>query len=137
MVDFLASSAVELIEKMEARKSKSSSIWPVNIFSYSERVKTFHGKLTSFMEKYIYPNESVVEEALKKAPRYIKFANVDITEKFLLFYCNYKRKQRKKDCGIYFCQIVKFIHNSCFLISKYAPGLSNLEYAPLAEIMGR
>lgn len=110
MVDFLASAAVELIEKMESRKSNSSVSWPVNIFSYSERVKTLQGKLNSFMEKYIYPNESVVEAALKKAPRYSIFTSIYVVEKFLPFYCNYKRKQRRKVCGIYFCRIVKFVH---------------------------
>ncbi|WP_257350419.1 acyl-CoA dehydrogenase family protein [Pseudalkalibacillus decolorationis] len=86
-------------------------------FDYSEKVQDLQGKLTAFMDEYIYPNEKVYEDQLSKENR---FSTVPpILEEL-------KKKAKEKD-----------LWNLFLPESEYGAGLTNIEYAPLCEIMGR
>ncbi len=86
-------------------------------FMFSERVQEFQKRLTEFMDEFIYPNEKVYEEQLNE---YDRFATVPPIMEEL--------KQKAKERELW---------NLFLPDSKYGAGLSNLEYAPLCEIMGR
>jgi acyl-CoA dehydrogenase len=86
-------------------------------FAYTERVNNLRQQLNDFMEHYIYPNEATYKEqiAVSGNPHH----HAGIVDEL-------KRKARTE--GLW----------NLFLPDKeYGAGLSNLEYAPLAEIMGR
>ena len=87
-------------------------------FDYSPKVKELQSQLHQFMEQFIYPNESVYEEQVKSGEGSWKYVPPIIEE----------LKEAAKKQGLW----------NLFLPSKrYGAGLSNLEYAPLCEIMGR
>ncbi|RSK27372.1 acyl-CoA dehydrogenase [Bacillus sp. HMF5848] len=87
-------------------------------FSYTDKVKGLQEKVTQFMEDNIYPNERLYEEQINQFPnRWV--AVPPIMEEL---------KERAKDEGLW---------NLFLPESEYGAGLSNLEYAPLCEIMGR
>ena len=87
-------------------------------FSYSEKVVNLQEKLNTFMEEHIYPNEKVFEEQLNsQGDRWS--AVPPIIEEL---------KEKAKKEGLW---------NLFLPDEKYGAGLTNLEYAPLAEIMGR
>jgi acyl-CoA dehydrogenase len=86
-------------------------------FEYSPRVKEMQQRLTAFMDEHIYPSEPAYYEHTRGDKRW---EPVPIIEAL-------KPKARK--AGLW---------NLFLPHSKRAPeGLSNLEYAPLCEIMGR
>ena len=86
-------------------------------FMYSEKTKKLQKELTEFMEQYVYPNEQTYEEQLNEGKD--RWHVPPIMEEL---------KQKAKDAGLW----------NLFLPEKENPyGLTNLEYAPLAEIMGR
>lgn len=87
-------------------------------FSYSEKTQALIGKLTTFMNEYVYPNERVFEEQLAAQPD--RWAEVPPIIDEL------KVKAQEQD-----------LWNLFLPDSKLGGGLSNLEYAPLCEIMGR
>ncbi|GLO65122.1 acyl-CoA dehydrogenase [Oceanobacillus sp. E9] len=86
-------------------------------FEYSDKVKSYQEKLTSFMESYIYPNEKLYQEQLDPMDRFSTIP--PILEEL---------KQKAKDEKLW---------NLFLPDSDYGVGLTNLEYAPLCEIMGR
>src|SRR5574341_743680 len=86
-------------------------------FEYSPRVQELRNKLIAFMDEHIYPNEPAYYAHTRSDKRW---EPVPIIEEL-------KPKARK--AGLW---------NLFLPHSKRAPeGLSNLEYAPLCEIMGR
>ncbi|MFP7299402.1 acyl-CoA dehydrogenase [Neobacillus niacini] len=87
-------------------------------FLYSAKVKELQTKLTNFMEEYVYPNEKVFEQQLNEQENRWN-AVPQIMENL---------KERAKDAGLW---------NLFLPDSEYGAGLTNLEYAPLCEIMGR
>ncbi|MEY9973507.1 acyl-CoA dehydrogenase [Lysinibacillus sp. RC46] len=87
-------------------------------FSYSEKVVKLQEKLTNFMEQYIYPNEAVFA-AQVEAMEDRWGAIPPIMEEL---------KRKAKEAGLW---------NLFLPESEYGAGLTNLEYAPLCEIMGR
>jgi acyl-CoA dehydrogenase len=87
-------------------------------FSYSDKVIELQEKLSAFMDEHVYPNEKVYEEQLNASPN--RWSQVpQIMEKL---------KSLAKEQGLW---------NLFLPDSEYGAGLSNLEYAPLCEIMGR
>lgn len=85
------------------------------IFKKSDKVEKLEQKLIQFMEEHIYPNEAVYEEQLKEN----HWDEPPIMEEL---------KERAKDAGLW---------NLFLPESENGAGLTNLEYAPLCEIMGR
>lgn len=86
-------------------------------FDYSGKVKEYEKRLTAFMEEYIYPNEKVYHEQIDKHDPFSKIP--PIMEEL---------KEKAKQAGLW---------NLFLPESEYGAGLTNLEYAPLCEIMGR
>ncbi|HRN59774.1 MAG TPA: acyl-CoA dehydrogenase family protein [Chiayiivirga sp.] len=88
-------------------------------FEYSPKVKDLIARLEAFMDEHVYPIEKEREQwQHDQANRWQPWPGVE------------KIKQAARDAGLW----------NLFLPHEYAPwspGLTNLEYAPLAEIMGR
>jgi acyl-CoA dehydrogenase len=85
-------------------------------FDYSQKVKELQTKLLAFMDEYIYPNESTYHEQLNTGERW---EAIQIIEDL---------KPIAKAAGLW---------NLFLPESDAGAGLTNLEYAPLCEIMGR
>ncbi len=86
-------------------------------FEYSPRVKDLQKRLNAFMDEHIYPNESKYYAHVRGDKRW---EAVPIIEEL---------KPKARAAGLW---------NLFLPHSKRVPeGLSNLEYAPLCEIMGR
>jgi len=86
-------------------------------FAPSPKVREFQDKLTAFMEEHIYAAEAVAQEQIAASGNPHHHAQI-IQE----------LKQRAHTAGLW----------NLFLPDQtYGAGLTNLEYAPLAEIMGR
>jgi acyl-CoA dehydrogenase len=86
-------------------------------FEYSPRVKELQKRLTAFMDEHIYPNEDKYYAHVRGDKRW---EPVPVIEEL---------KPKAKKAGLW---------NLFLPHSKRVPeGLSNLEYAPLCEIMGR
>ncbi len=86
-------------------------------FEYSEKVKALLDKLNQFMDEHVYPNEMLMHQQVEqdrwKTPPLMK-----------------KLQQKAREIGLW----------NLFLppvYGEYSPGLTNLEYAPLAEVMGK
>ena len=90
-------------------------------FAYSPKVEELRSKLLAFMDEYIYPNEHKVDEEIEANRR---AGNAWIPTKLIE-----ELKPKAQAAGLWNLFLPK---------SARAPeGLSNLEYAPLCEIMGR
>ncbi|WHY65224.1 acyl-CoA dehydrogenase [Neobacillus sp. SuZ13] len=87
-------------------------------FSYSQRVKELQEKLTAFMEANVYPNERIYEQQLNEQES--RWSAVPPIMEEL--------KEKAKAEGLW---------NLFLPESEYGAGLTNQEYAPLCEIMGR
>jgi len=86
-------------------------------FAFSPKVNELRQKLVAFMEQYIYPNERVPHEQVAASGN--PHHHAEIVDEL---------KQKAKEQGLW----------NLFLPDKeFGAGLTNLEYAPLAEIMGR
>jgi acyl-CoA dehydrogenase len=85
-------------------------------FEYTEKVKTLEARLWAFMDEHIYPNEAAYHEQIRQGDCW---QPVPIIEEL---------KPKARQAGLW----------NLFLPDKaHGPGLTNLEYAPLCEIMGR
>jgi acyl-CoA dehydrogenase len=94
-------------------------------FEYSEKVKYLQKKLSAFMEEHIYPNEALFYEQIEENTRQgNRWQPVPIIEQL-------KPKARAEGLWNLFLPIESDPD------SQYGAGLTNLEYAPLCEIMGR
>jgi len=85
-------------------------------FAHSDKVKDLSRRLGAFMETHVYPNEKTFHEQVSKGDRWQPTAIVE----------ELKKKARAE--GLW---------NLFLPESKRGAGLTNLEYAPLCEIMGR
>src|SRR5688500_2815872 len=84
-------------------------------FEFSAKVKELQAKLTDFMEAQIYPNEQLRLEQIEAD----RWRQPPIMEEL---------KVEARKAGLW----------NLFLPNKeHGAGLTNMEYAPLAEIMGR
>ena len=86
-------------------------------FYYSEKVKKLRAELEEFMDEHVYPNERTYAEQL--AAFEDRWSIPPIMEEL---------KDRAKSAGLW---------NLFLPDSDLGAGLTNLEYAPLCEVMGR
>ncbi|TWX52210.1 acyl-CoA dehydrogenase family protein [Colwellia hornerae] len=86
-------------------------------FEYSDKVNALINRVNLFMDKYVYPAEQKMHEQVAQEP----WSTPPLMEEL---------KAKAKAEGLW----------NLFLplsYGKYSAGLTNLEYAPLAEIMGK
>lgn len=86
-------------------------------FDHTPKVRELQSALTAFMQDHVYANESLFFDYLEQAES--RWTVPPIMEEL---------KARARAAGLW---------NLFLPESEYGVGLSNLEYAPLAEIMGR
>jgi acyl-CoA dehydrogenase len=85
-------------------------------FEFSDKVKDLQKRLTAFMDEHIYPNEGTYKEHCQ-GPN--KWQPVPVIEEL---------KPKARAAGLW---------NLFLPASERGAGLTNLEYAPLCEVMGR
>lgn len=85
-------------------------------FEHSDKVKELQRRLTAFMEEHVYPNEKRWHEEIHTGDRWQPSKIIE------------ELKPKARAAGLW----------NLFLPSReHGAGLTNLEYAPLCEIMGR
>ncbi|MDB5770228.1 MAG: acyl-CoA dehydrogenase [Burkholderia sp.] len=89
-------------------------------FTFSDKVKDLQQRVSAFMDQHVYPAEHVFEAEMDAARRN---GNPWVPTKIVE-----ELKQKARAEGLW---------NLFLPESKYGAGLTNLEYAPLCEIMGR
>lgn len=89
-------------------------------FNYSPRTIELQTRLNAFMEEHIYTAETAVLEELQ--------ANTAAGKRWTPLQVVERLKAKARDAGLW---------NLFLPESEYGAGLTNQEYAPLAEIMGR
>jgi acyl-CoA dehydrogenase len=85
-------------------------------FEYSDTTKELSLRVEKFMRDYVYPNETTFDEQVSAGDRWRPVQILD------------DLKSKAKDEGLW---------NLFLPESDYGAGLTNIEYAPLCEIMGR
>ena len=85
-------------------------------FDHSPKAKDLQARLTAFMNEHIYPNEAAYRRQVREGERW---QPVPIIEEL---------KPQARSAGLW---------NLFLPESEYGAGLTNVEYAPLCEIMGR
>ncbi len=85
-------------------------------FEFSEKVRSLQKKLEAFMDEHIYPNEQRFENEAKQGDRWKPSRIIE------------ELKPKSRAAGLW---------NLFLPESEDGAGLTNLEYAPLCEIMGR
>jgi acyl-CoA dehydrogenase len=85
-------------------------------FEYSDKVKSLQKRLQAFMDEYIYPNEQRHHDELDHGDRWQPSRVIE------------ELKPKARAAGLW---------NLFLPESEHGAGLTNLEYAPLCEIMGR
>ena len=86
------------------------------IFETSKRARDLHAQVSRFMDEHVFPNETLAGRQIAEGDRW---EPVPIIETL---------KARAKAQGLW---------NLFLPESEYGAGLTNLEYAPLCELMGR
>jgi acyl-CoA dehydrogenase len=85
-------------------------------FEFSPKVKDLQKRLTAFMDEHIYPNESKFQAHCEGPDRWQPAPVIE------------ELKPKARAAGLW---------NLFLPASEHGAGLTNLEYAPLCEIMGR
>ncbi len=85
-------------------------------FKFSEKVEKYRARLLAFMDEHVYPNERTYIEQLDAGDRWNSPAIME------------DLKAKARDVELW---------NLFLPESEYGAGLTNMEYAPLCEIMGR
>ncbi|MFN3230525.1 MAG: acyl-CoA dehydrogenase family protein [Alphaproteobacteria bacterium] len=93
-------------------------------FAFSPRVQDLQQRLTTFMDEHVLPNEELFYEQLDTQPT--RFSTPAILDEL---------KEKAKAEGLWNLYLPHPFEAPNG--KTYGEGLSNLEYAPLAEIMGR
>lgn len=89
-------------------------------FEFSDKTKDLHARLTRFMEDHVYPNEeAIAKEGFDQPDDFRKWRPLETIEPL---------KAKAREAGLW---------NLFLADSPLGEGLTNLEYAPLAEVMGR
>ena len=84
-------------------------------FEHSQRAVELQVRLSAFMERYVYPVETLYQEQVENGHRHHRPPTLE------------ELKRRARAEGLW----------NLFLPGEHGAGITNLEYAPLAEIMGR
>ncbi len=84
-------------------------------FAFSDKVQDLRRRLQAFMDEYIYPNEQRFEEEVDRE----RWSPTPVIEEL---------KPKARAAGLW---------NLFLPDTEFGAGLTNLEYAPLCEIMGR
>ncbi|MEB1807550.1 MAG: acyl-CoA dehydrogenase [Bacillaceae bacterium] len=87
-------------------------------FDFSPKVQELQARLTDFMNEVVYPNEKAYKEQLDQQET--RWSDIPPVME--------EMKKKAKEAGLW---------NLFLPESDHGAGLSNLEYAPLCEIMGR
>jgi acyl-CoA dehydrogenase len=85
-------------------------------FEYSEKVQSLRQRLLAFMDEHIYPNEQRYQDDIDSGDRWAPSRVIE------------ELKPKARAAGLW---------NLFLPASDLGAGLTNLEYAPLCEIMGR
>ena len=85
-------------------------------FEFSDKVIGLREQVQAFMDAHVYPNEQAMQDHLATTDN--PWVTPPLVEDL---------KAKARDAGLW----------NLFLPGKHGAGLTNLEYAPLAEIMGR
>ena len=85
-------------------------------FTFNEKTKEYQERVSAFMDKHIYPNEHRFHQEVAAGDRWQPVQMID------------ELKPLAKEAGLW---------NLFLPDSNRGAGLKNIEYAPLAEIMGR
>jgi len=85
-------------------------------FEYSDKTKDLMDQVSDFMDRHVYPNEDLYKKQIDEGDRW---QPVPIVEEL---------KPKAREAGLW---------NLFLPESEYGGGLTNMEYAPLCEIMGR
>jgi len=90
-------------------------------FDHSERARDLQRRLTAFMDEHIYPNEAAFHRQIGDRPiaEWKRWQPPPIVEEL---------KPKARAAGLW---------NLFLPESEYGAGLTNVDYAPLCEIMGR
>jgi acyl-CoA dehydrogenase len=86
-------------------------------FDYNQRTKDYLARLTAFMDEHVYPNEHLYHQQIDEAET--RWLVPPIMEQL---------KEEARAAGLW---------NLFMPNTHYGVGLTNVEYAPLCEIMGR
>jgi acyl-CoA dehydrogenase len=86
-------------------------------FDHTEKVLELRGQLEAFMDEHVYPNENTFHDQVEASED--RWSTPPIMEEL---------KERARSAGLW---------NLFLPDSEHGAGLSNLEYAPLCEVMGR
>ena len=84
-------------------------------FEHSPRAAELQARLSAFMDRHVYPVETLYQEQVENGHRHHRPPVLE------------ELKRRARGEGLW----------NLFLPGEHGAGLTNLEYAPLAEIMGR
>src|SRR5436309_130252 len=84
-------------------------------FEFSAKVRELEARLRAFMNQHIYPNEQLYHKQIAMGDRWKPTAIIE------------ELKPKARALGLW----------NLFLPDEHGAGLTNLEYAPLCEIMGR
>jgi acyl-CoA dehydrogenase len=95
-------------------------------FDYSPKTKDFQARLLKFMDEHIYPNEHAFHTEIE--------ANTAAGKRWTPLQLIEKLKLKAQQDGLWNLFLPK---DSAEIAGVQAAGLTNQEYAPLAEIMGR
>ncbi len=95
-------------------------------FDYSPKTKDFQARLLKFMDEHIYPNEHAFHTEIE--------ANTAAGKRWTPLQLIEKLKVKAQQDGLWNLFLPR---DSAEIAGVQAAGLTNQEYAPLAEIMGR
>ena len=95
-------------------------------FDYSPKTKELQARLLRFMDAHIYPNEAVFQQQLE--------ANTQAGKRWTPVPLLETLKDKAKEAGLWNLFLPQ---DSAEIAGVQGAGLTNQEYAPLAEIMGR
>jgi len=85
-------------------------------FTFNDKTREYQERVSTFMDKHIYPNEHLFHEQVNTGDRWQPLQLIE------------DLKSRAREAGLW---------NLFLPDSHRGAGLKNIEYAPLAEIMGR